>query len=599
MSSATKTLTSAQKTAITTASDKHAVVIAVAGAGKTTVLEQRSRYLIQKGLKNQLIITFTKKASKNIVDRLGTVPDTVFIGTFHSFCYKVLNEFAPDKLGTKFITEAEEFKLYIYANQSIKDRNLRVEPKDAILRIDHFFRRGLMPTEWLSADKNTSLNRVALDVYNKARAEGYMFFGDLVLETMYLVSTSLGVRDELAARYPIIMVDEFQDTDDVQVTILQWLIKSGSQLFVVGDAAQAIYTWRGCNPKVINDFEATFGPAARIVLDTNFRSTDAILGAGNALLTNMGAVTRMVGVRRADTGVHFTRFLSPIEEAKAIATTIKERGIAKDTAILYRSNSQSGAFESELGKQQIPFVVSGNAKSFFEFPEIKPLVCYLRLLTNLSDVDSLRYVWNRPNRFLKNEWLSAAAANTASLNVFDVLRETGSRRLSASQRQGLNLLENFFRVCTDTTMKPKELLITMIKTFKYADYLKQLAAKSLTREYTDINRAVEQFVNICGEFATIRGVLTHIDYVKALQQQTEILRDGVTLTTIHSSKGLEFPVVFLIGAEEGILPHENSTDIEEEHRLAYVAVTRAETELRVSYYDNLSRFMKPLENPNA
>ena len=586
-----KHLTVAQRTAVALPPNKHTVVVAVAGAGKTTVLEQRIRTLLAAGYKDVLVVTFTKKAAANIEQRLSEIPDTMFLGTFHSFCYRTLSDMCPTREQRQFITEANEFRLFSWAESIIKRNNYPFDAKSIISNTQLLFKKGLVPDNWAALQDNKILNIASYQLLEAVHVAGFQFFDELPLDLLVLLKNDANACGRLAAKYPIILVDEFQDTDDVQAAILQLLTIRGAVLFVVGDSSQAIYTWRGCNPKIIDQFSTYFGDAERVVLDTNFRSKEGILSLGNRLLTDMDANTCMAGVRGSDDEhITFTRYSNPVTEAAAIAQRIAQQPKFTDIAVLYRSNAQSGALESELAKAGVPFIVSGKARSFFDLPEIATILAYLRLAVDPFDLDALRYVWNRPSRFLKTDWLTQAVGSLANPKALDAVRAVNARKAKgAVQQKGIDALSAYLAQSNRPT-KPVEAINDIMYRFRYNTYLRELADKSLSRNVEDLQLAVSQLVAIAQDYTSITALLTHIQFVVALQQQKQAAKPGVTLSTIHAAKGLEFGKVFLIGAEEGILPHENASDIKEEHRLAYVAVTRAEDELHVSYYEALSRF---------
>jgi superfamily I DNA/RNA helicase len=589
-----KKLTSEQKQAILAPTDKHCKVTAVAGAGKTTVLEQRARFLLKKGIQGQLIITFTKKAAVNLQNRLGELNDKMFIGTFHSFCFRLLKQ-EDTALPTRFITEADEFKLYVYASQAAKRRKLRVAPAEIIEQIGLLFKQGLVPGQWPKAKGKTALNRLAADVYAMAHKDGLSFFEELLTKTRDLLRGDESLVAKLQKRFPVIMVDEFQDTDDVQAEILKLICGSKSKLFVVGDSAQSIYSWRGCNPAILDNFASYFGECSEIVLDTNFRSNDTILEAANQVLSDMKSATRMSGVKGdMPDAFRVLRFEDDAEEAKQIVEGILEAKLYDSTAILYRGNQQSGLIESELAMHKIPFSVSGNSKSFFDMPEIKPLLAYMKLSLDIKDVDSLRYIWNKPTRFLKSEWVADSAASGDSLNALEIIRAVGSRKLGTNQRNALTVLGRGLADLAHRQREPIDVVKAVYSKFNYKKHIADLAERSSNREVDDINSAVRQFGKICRNFRTIKSLLSHVEYTKNLQKEANERGEGVTMSTIHSSKGLEFPIVYLIGAEEGIIPHEKSDDFSEEQRLMYVALTRAEDDLTVSYYELPSRYIKRL-----
>lgn len=590
-----KQLSDQQKAAITAPKDKPCVVVAVAGAGKTTVLEQRVKLLLKHKFDKQLIITFTKKAAKNLVNRVGEIPDTIFVGTFHSFCYKVLKEFAPEMIRGKFLTEQNSFKIELYAAQIIKSKGLLLDAKDAEGHISSLFKDGHTPDVWVKKSDKKALAHICEEVYGKLAREGFMFFEELALNVSGLLRESEDVVQQLVERYPIVKVDEFQDTDLVQIAILKTLSDAGSHLYAVGDTSQSIYTWRGCAPETIEKFEEIFGDSTRVVLDTNYRSNDAILANANVVLKELGASTRMVGIKgSAKSPITITQYEDAAEEAERVVERIKNDYNPRDCAILYRTNSQSGFFQNALGKAKIPFCVSGSVQSFFDMPEIKMLVSYAKIYCEPSDVDSLRYIWNRPNRFLKTDWMLAAVAEAKSHDAEAITREVLRRKkLHVGQKREVRYLADLL-AAFKKGVPFKDLSKKLVDVSKKRGYYKSLVERSSTRNVIDVERAVGQMLKIIDEYPHPKALLDHIEYTKQLQEETQVGNSGVTLSTIHSAKGLEFPVVFLIGVEKEIMPHKGMFSEAEERRLMYVGVTRAEDELHISHYKQPSPFLKNL-----
>ena len=590
-------LSERQKSAVAATKDRHCVVVAVAGAGKTTVLGQRVKLLVKAGYDRLLIITFTRKAAKSLAERIGEMPETVFIGTFHSFCYRVLKEFSPESLTSKFLSENQLFKVELLAAQEIRKRGIKLDTTEVYPHMCSLFKDGHSPEDWVTASDKKALATVCTVVYKRLKAEGFMFFEELALKTLQLLKECEHTRSALQERYPIIKVDEFQDTDLTQVEILKLLAAGeSSHLYVVGDASQSIYTWRGCRPETIDNFDGIFGESTRIVLDTNYRSNDAILANANSILEAIGAETRMSGIKgTAKFPVSVHQYAGPDKEAEHVAEQILEAGDPQNYAILYRTNSQSGLVQNALAKRKIPFSVSGNVQSFFDMPETRMMVSYAKLLCDPTDVDSLKHIWNRPNRFLKNDWLLQAVSDTASHDAEHVVRQVmRQRKLRGMQKTAVKHLAELLHAFKMPGVSFPELAGKIYAAARKQGYFAKLAENSSSRDTSDIERAANQMLKIVSEHKHPKSLLDHIEFTKQLQKESQELGQGVTLSTIHSAKGLEFPKVFLIGVEDEVLPHKDMFSLEEEQRLLYVAVTRAEQRLVVSHYSKPSEFIKLL-----
>ncbi len=335
-----------------------------------------------------------------------------------------------------------------------------------------------------------------------------------------------------------------------------------------------------------------FSGGKRVTLDINFRSNDQILEAANRVLEDLGSATTMVGVLgESDDAVAFTKYEDEFEEAKHIVAKIAERETFSSEAVLYRVNGQSGLLQSELGSAKIPFTVSGSAHSFFDMPEIKPLVAYLKLSQDSQDVDSLKAVWNKPNRYIKTDWLLSRAGESESQSCVDLIAAVMGQKMGPNQRSNLNSLRDLLIKLAKHKGTPSEILDLILASTNYRGHL-MTYAKDSNKDVEDLYRAVEQFRTIVRSRTSVRALIDHIAYTKKLQKESQDKKKGVSLSTIHSSKGLEYPRVFLIGAEEGTLPHEKMFSEAEEQRLVYVALTRAEHELEISYYEHPSRFLR-------
>ena len=593
-----KTLTKMQATAVSAPVEKHCAVTAVAGAGKTTVLEQRIKKLYKDGHEKQLVITFTKKAATNLKARLGNIPDTLFVGTIHSFCLQMLLKYAPKTIGSKFVTDALAFKVRMYASQYCASMRLKLETDKCHEHIIKLFKDGHLPETWESLPGRKANHRMAFAVHSKLKAEGLMFFEELIIGLLRVLREDARALKELQEEFPVICVDEFQDTDKVQCALLKQLLGATGHLYVVGDSAQSIYGWRGCDPTIFENFDDHFGDATKVVLDTNFRSNDGVLSRANTVLEQMGAESRMSGVLGPkEDAVTFRKFENEQHEADAIVEEISKSGeVPTKFAILYRINQQSGLLQSGLAKAGIPFTVSGEALSFFDFPEIRALVGYLRLAYDPTDVDALKTVWNKPNRYLRTEWIESAITAQSDFDAVNIVQDIGRhRKMGPKQRSSVAKLVKVLRSLKAADVRPITHLENLLTQLDYDKYLADIAENS-SRDVSDLRTGVRQFLSIVKQFANVKGLLLHIEQVKRLQKENKDLNRGVTLSTIHSAKGLEFPSVYLIGTNDDILPHKEAFTVDEEHRLLYVAMTRAEERLSVSCYGKASRFLRPFKS---
>ena len=607
-----KGLNPQQKKAVET-TEGPLLVVAGAGSGKTSVLTRRVAYLIEE---NQvapwsiLAITFTNKAASEmksrIQDLLGPVAESVWISTFHSLGVGILRRDA-DKIGyTKNFTIADSGEQRTLIKRILKDLNYDVKQYDprAILGQISKAKNMLLEPEDYEEQVASPFEKVAAKVYKAYQTElkrgGIMDFDDLIMQTLKLLKTNKDVLHFYQNKFRYILVDEYQDTNQAQYELCQLLAAQYKNICVVGDADQSIYGWRGANMENILNFEKDYKDSEvnTIMLEQNYRSTGHILSAANSVIENN--VNRKVKNLWTDKGdgekVNYYRASNGNDEAYFIISKIKEevkKGRSyKDFSVLYRTNAQSRNIEEILVKSNIPYKIVGGHK-FYDRKEIKDILAYLKIIANPNDSMSLNRIINTPKRGIGPTTM-AKFNGFASENNFGMLEAFNNLALApitGSAATKLNKFGDSFRDIVKYAQDHNvtELTEKILDEFGYLDALR--ADKTLEAEARLEN--IQEFLGVTKRFddnyepedEETNSLEDFLAEVSLLSDQDDLEDEGneVTLMTLHAAKGLEFPVVFLIGMEEGIFPISRAlndpAELEEERRLAYVGITRAREEL--------------------
>ena len=607
-----KGLNPQQKKAVET-TEGPLLVVAGAGSGKTSVLTRRVAYLIEE---NQvapwsiLAITFTNKAASEmksrIQDLLGPVAESVWISTFHSLGVRILRRDA-DKIGyTKNFTIADSGEQRTLIKRILKDLNYDVKQYDprAILGQISKAKNMLLEPEDYEEQVASPFEKVAAKVYKAYQTElkrgGIMDFDDLIMQTLKLLKTNKDVLHFYQNKFRYILVDEYQDTNQAQYELCQLLAAQYKNICVVGDADQSIYGWRGANMENILNFEKDYKDSEvnTIMLEQNYRSTGHILSAANSVIENN--VNRKVKNLWTDKGdgekVNYYCASNGNDEAYFIISKIKEevkKGRSyKDFSVLYRTNAQSRNIEEILVKSNIPYKIVGGHK-FYDRKEIKDILAYLKIIANPNDSMSLNRIINTPKRGIGPTTM-AKFNSFASENNFGMLEAFNNLVLApitGSAATKLNKFGDSFRDIVKYAQDHNvtELTEKILDEFGYLDALR--ADKTLEAEARLEN--IQEFLGVTKRFddnyepedEETNSLEDFLAEVSLLSDQDDLEDEGneVTLMTLHAAKGLEFPVVFLIGMEEGIFPISRAlndpAELEEERRLAYVGITRAREEL--------------------
>lgn len=630
-----KNLNKEQYDAVTSL-DKYLRVIAGAGSGKTRVLTCRIAYLIEEmGIEptSILAITFTNKAAnemrRRVEDMVSESSFGALITTFHSFCARFLRqEIHHIGYPNAFVIADEDDQLKI-VKEIAEDMDLPSDfkPKNLISYISFQKTIGNDPFDAMKAAENFEGEKLKAKVYERYEAylnkNFYLDFDDLIIKTVDILKNFPLVKERWNAKYDHILVDEFQDTNDLQYELMTLLLSEHCSLFVVGDPDQTIYTWRGANVDLIIDFKNRFKGSRDIFLNMNYRSTKNILNCANALIKNNKKRVEKDLVTLNDEGGKVIRYeaSSSEQEADFVVQRIRElknKNLSvrySDFAILYRSNYYSRAFEQTLVNYRIPYVIYGGTK-FFDRKEVKDSIAYLRLALREDDVLAFERIINVPRRGIGEKSLQDMKEKALERNcsLYAVCKDELANK-NMKIREFVNAIEKTKVQLQDTNAN------------NYAEILKSLMENSgylqALRDAKEPER-IENIEELASYLFSLQSDEAHLDLASALQEitlysaQDEMVdKDSVTLMTVHTAKGLEYPYVFVVGLSDGVFPSsrsitnptgfgEDKSAIEEERRLAYVAFTRAMKQLFITNstgfnyasggYLRASRFIMELEN---
>lgn len=594
------------------------LVLAGAGSGKTKLLTSRIAYLIQNGVRprNILAVTFTNKAAKEMKERLGNilgenVVKYMWVGTFHGICGRILREnienysFQSGKRLDKNFSIYDETDSNAVIKQAIKKLNLDDKVyapklvKTVISNAKNKMQDAYTFATFARDFKSQKIAQIYEEYENSLNNNNAIDFDDMLMLTVKLLEQCKEVRQQYYDRFQHILVDEFQDTNMAQYKLINMLytnlepdISDERSLCVVGDVDQSIYSWRGADYTIILNFQKDFKKTKLIKLEQNYRSTANILNVANAIIeNNTERVDKVLYSQKGDGElIDYFEAQDEADEANFIASRIKQDsgGDYNRFAILYRTNSQSRALEEACMAAGLPYKIYGGLK-FYDRKEVKDIIAYLKLIYNTDDSQSFRRIVNVPKR---------AIGDTTVKNLSDFADKEDISLFAACQR-----IEDAVEIPPRTRSKLKDFSELILKFVNAKDsyslqdfvtlviektgYLAELQSQNTPESEADIEN-LQELVNVAGEFVpeeadnALGEFLQQVALVSDLDGMEDI-SNNVTLMTLHSAKGLEFPIVFLAGCDEGVFPHQRTfnipSEMEEERRLMYVGVTRAEEKL--------------------
>ena len=601
------------------------LVIAGAGSGKTKVLTHKIAYLMQEKRIlpwNILAITFTNKAANEMKERIemlvGEAAKEMWVGTFHSICVRILRKFI-DRIGfdssfiifdttdqrtmVKQILKELEYDEKIFSDRSViseisNAKNEMLEPEEYLVRAQGEFRK----------EKIAEVYKI---YQRKLKENNAIDFDDIINYTIKILMENEDVLQYYSDKFKYILVDEYQDTNKSQFTLVTMLASKHGNITAVGDNDQGIYSFRGADISNILNFEKDFPGTKIIKLEQNYRCTGNILNVANAVIKNNevkydkklwteNEKGELPKVFTADNEYDEGRYI--VEQIEHLRR--EEQLKYSDFAVLYRMNTQSRAIEEILRREAIPYKIIGGLK-FYERKEIKDTISYLRLIQNPSDNLSLNRIINEPKRGIGKTSLDniASIAEQANTSMYEIIKNAeqyGLNRVYSNSREFVNFIENI-RAQKDE-MSISELIKKILKDSGYMAALEN----EKTQEAENRIANLEEFLNVAIEFEEESAENGLSDFLEGITLSSDLdnmeeTEESVTLMTLHSAKGLEFPVVFLVGMEEGVFPGYKSIveqkELEEERRLCYVGVTRAKEKLYLTNSKQRTTFGSTTHNP--
>ena len=609
-----------QKEAIQT-TEGPLLVIAGAGSGKTRVLTTRIAYLIEeKGIapNNILAITFTNKAAKEMRDRvvkmLGPVAYQIQISTFHSFGLTIMKENYAQLGYKKEFTILDSDDSLSIIKKIMKNMNLdskTYNPKNVKNKISSAKNEMMTPEElsrFSACDFDEKVVEIFAEYNKKLKANNSLDFDDLLLKPIELFNENPAILEQYQERFHYILIDEYQDTNEVQYILTKMLSKKRKNICVVGDESQSIYAFRGSNYRNILNFEKDYPNSKIILLEQNYRSTKTILNAANDVIKNnkQRKDKRLWTDNKEGDKVTYKKCIDEKEEAATVASEIGNLIIQgeklEDIAVLYRTNAQSRTIEESMLKDNIPYKVVGSFY-FYNRKEVKDLIAYLRLIYNSDDDVSLIRIINSPKRGIGQKSIDNLVSEASSLGIsmYEALS-------SPKELQFKALIESMKLASQNMSLTEiVELVLEQSGLRKELELENSLEAEAKIENLDEFKSITKNFEERYG-IISLEDFLAEISLVSDVEEHKDN-NEVVTLMTIHSAKGLEFKYVFVIGMEEGVFPHSRSLfdsgELEEERRLCYVAITRAKEKLwllsakRRTLYglDNMnpvSRFVKEI-----
>ena len=611
-----KSLNSTQKSAVE-AVDGPVLIFAGAGSGKTRVLTHKLFYLVNEGLfkpEEILAVTFTNKAAKEMKVRVMKLLKanelSLSIGTFHSICARILRE------DIQVLGFSKHFAIYDVKDQLdvikvLYEKNdiskTLITPNQLRNQIS-LFKNKMIDPKTVERRSRTILEKTVSKIYaeyqKSLKLNDALDFDDLLTFPLEIFNKKPSILKKYQTRWKYILVDEYQDTNRAQFEFLTLLAQKHQNICVVGDDDQSIYGWRGAEISNILDFEKTFSSCRVFTLEKNYRSTQEILNAATAVVMNNDkrANKNLIAANGPGEALGLIETNDEQEEASAIVSSIeKEIKLNKRTfnnfSILYRTNAQSRALEESFIRQGIPYNIIGSLR-FYERKEVKNVLAYLRLVVNLRDTISLRRIINFPARGIGAKTIDKCVQQSEKdkIEFIDVLINPDKMDIRGKQASALSKFYNIIKKYHDLREKlsASELARSLIEEIGVLSYFKNSTepdAKDRFDNVAELLTSIEEFSGrdqeaSLGRFLEDVSLQTDIDHWNDSDNR-------VTMMTIHSSKGLEFPVVFIAGMDEGLFPLFNSIDdkkeLEEERRLFYVALTRAEERVYILYATNRRR----------
>jgi DNA helicase-2/ATP-dependent DNA helicase PcrA len=611
MSKITEGLNPQQRLAVET-TDGPLLVLAGAGSGKTSVLTRRIAYIIQEKQVdpwNLLAITFTNKAAREmnerVVNLVGKRAGDIWMGTFHSICVKILRREA-ERLGfTPTFTILDSEDQVTMVKQCMIDLHYDMneyEPELIHHRISQFKNELLTPEDSRVKAGKTVFDQVVASTFRlyqkRLREANAMDFDDLIGKTIELFTTYPDVLQAYQTKFRYIHVDEYQDTNHAQYRLVKMLADAHRNLCVVGDSDQAIYRWRGADISNILNFERDYPDVVVVKLEQNYRSTETILSAANAVIANntKRKEKRLWSANGKGSKIHVFAALDQEDEAFFVAQTIQEHvqqgGRYQDCAVLYRANSQSRTIEETFLQAAIPYRIIGGM-TFYDRREIKDLMAYLKVLSNPQDTISLLRIVNVPKRSIGDGTVKRLLdyAHEHELTLFAAMADVEQ---SGASGKAVQAVKQFYELLRDLLDMQEGMTVTeYVQLVLQRTGLREMYATAAKEEERSRAENLDEFLSVTRSFdrrmpgRSLADFLAEVSLLSDVDKGSDKEENKVQMMTLHASKGLEYDIVFIVGFEEGIFPHHRSLfdadGIEEERNLCYVGITRAKQRLYLTY----------------
>lgn len=580
---------------------KNTLVVAAPGSGKTTVIINRVNHLIEERnvrIGNIIVITFTRAAAENMKSRYKNIfkkDIAPFFGTFHGLFYKILLR---EGFDIKIIDSGKGHGIVKGVLNKYFDDVNDDKVRDVLNNIS-LFKTSLGKLDEFSPSISMEVFKECYEKYEEQKEKEKLWdFDDLSVRVLFLLKNNSDILNKYRALFKYVLVDEFQDCDELQVEFLK-MINKGNELFAVGDEDQCIYSFRGSKPEYMVDFDKSFPNGEKIYLSTNYRSKKNIIDISKKLISNnLGRNNKEILSFESEKGI--VKFMKPYNEflqGEEIVNVIKSF-VGEDysnNAIVYRTNMEARSLIDTFTRRKIPFVLLDKGYNFFEHFICKDIINYLILAMDPYNKEAFNNVINKPFRYISKSNLSFVGNYKEYKNVFDILIYKND--IAPFQAKKLDDLKKDISYLNKISLGSAVQYI--ISSLGYIDYLREYANK-YNQNFSDLEDVLEEFKGAIEGFRNIPEFLSHVENVKEEIEKSKIVQDGVILSTIHGVKGMEFKNVFIINCDEETIPHKSSIEdnLEEERRLFYVAITRAIKNLYVfspktirGKFSDVSRFV--------
>ena len=581
-----------------------ALVLAGPGSGKTTVITNRTKYLIEQygvNPSNILVITFTKAAAMEMQERFSSLMNgrgaAVTFGTFHSIFFRIL-KFAYNYNAANIIREDQRIG---FLKEIMKQYDMQVDDENefviGILNEISIIKNDRIDLKHYYAKNCSEENFITLyeGYERKLREENLIDFDDMLSMTYELLTARKDILSLWQEKYQYILIDEFQDINKIQYDIIRLLALPQNNLFIVGDDDQSIYRFRGARPEIMLGFEKDYPNTKRMLLNTNYRSNRTIVYVSTKLIEHNKArfPKKIMASRHNPVPVILKEFQTPREEneqiLKNVQQIIKDGGTYNEIAILFRTNTGARAVVEKLMEYNIPFTIRDAMPNLFEHWIFKDILCYINMANGDRARKTVLQVINRPNRYVHRDALSDSEVSFDSIKYYYRDKHWMVERIERLEYD-LKMMKQ---------MAPFALINFIRNGMMYEEYLVEYA-KYRRMKPEELLDVLDAILESAKEFKSVKEWLAHIEsYTEELRQQAvsrEKIDNSITLSTLHSSKGLEYKYVFIIDINEGVIPHQKAVleaDIEEERRLFYVGITRAKDKLYLYY--TKERYSKPIK----